>query len=77
MNHDLQGEIKPGQEFVWEPIVPEARERCRVTRVIDRGSVHQNTIFSVCPEDSNPVECHNDESRFREACIRITGVGPL
>lgn len=61
------GPIAVGDSFIWEPHKPHARARCTVTRVEDRGSPHQNRVWST---DASGLEVWNDESRFREACIR-------
>jgi hypothetical protein len=59
---DLEGEIKPGQIFVWEPFLSHAVELTVVTRV------EGDKVWSR-PIDGDR-EVFNDESRFREAAVR-------
>lgn len=67
----LEGPILVGEEFIWEPALPNVRERVRVTRTKDLGSIHQNRIWTVSLDKPETGEVWNDESRFREACVRV------
>lgn len=56
-----RGPIVPGSIFAWEPDLLHARTLCLVTDVRD------GLVYSTDLDYSNEV--HNDESRFREACV--------
>jgi len=72
------GEIEVGDRFVWEPDKPHARELIRVSRIEERAG-DERLIYSVPVAtgrlgggflaDGFP----NDESRFREACVKLEG----
>jgi hypothetical protein len=65
----LEGPIRVGDHFVWEPWIAHAREEITVTQVV------RNTDQEVWIESANARgERHwNDEGRFREACERRKG----
>jgi hypothetical protein len=66
----LTGEIEVGQQFIWEPETPHAKALVTVTRVQD---IHGDER-RIWTRDEAGNETWNDESRFREACIRRAAV---
>lgn len=65
---NLAGPIEVGQRFIWEPHKPKAREYITVTRIVDIEG-DERRIWT--RSDSDGEECWNEESRFREACVRV------
>lgn len=67
MTYDLQGPIEVGQRFIWEKDNPKARINIVVTKVVeysnDETAIHTKQVHG-------GDEVWNDESRFREACVR-------
>ena len=55
----FEGEIKVGDEFVWEPELLHAVQAVVVTK-IEGGKIWSRPLGD---------ETANDESRFREACV--------
>jgi hypothetical protein len=66
----LEGPIEVGREFIWEPSLPDARCHVIVTRVVAmEGDETRIWAHEVGKPPGTAV--WNDESRFREACVRI------
>ena len=63
----LTGPIEVGDEFIWMPNDCSARDSITVTRVVKQKGRHEAIIWTRCPDGS---ENWNEESRFREACVR-------
>lgn len=61
------GPIEVGMLFLWEPFERHARCLIQVTRV-DKPENDEARIFS---REVNLPESWNDESRFREAVVRV------
>lgn len=61
----LQGDIEVGEVFAWEPDLPGACELVVVTEAAG-GRVYSRRLDGVPPV----LVLWNDESRFREACVR-------
>lgn len=72
----MDGPIEVGQEFVWEPGLPHARKHIIVTRV-QLVENDETRVWSRDAEQPSEPERWNDESRFREACVRVTSIRAL
>lgn len=56
--------LEPGMQCIWEPKIPNARKIVMITEV-------KNGV--VWSKDESGMECWNDEDRFREACVLVSG----
>ena len=66
----LEGQIEIGQKFIWEPSLPHAYCRLIVTDITqDRWG--DGIIWSRDLDKPDTKPNWNDESRFREACVRV------
>ena len=66
----LEGQIEIGQKFIWEPNLPHAYCRLIVTDITqDRWG--DGIIWSRDLDKKNSKPTWNNESRFREACVRV------
>jgi hypothetical protein len=68
----LQGEINVGDVFIWEPNIPQAWARIRVVAVqhVPGDDTRISTETLECTRGRTGGIVWNDESRFREACVR-------
>ncbi|MGI4788603.1 MAG: hypothetical protein ACRYFS_07110 [Janthinobacterium lividum] len=64
----LQGEIKVGDKFIWQPRNAQARQRIEVTTVRSAAETKELWIETATPQRK---KYWNEESRFREACVRV------
>lgn len=62
----LEGEIQVGDRFIWEPTIPSSREHITVTAITRDGDGEMR----IESENGRGRRHWNDESRFREACVR-------
>lgn len=75
----LEGPILPGERFIWEPDNARAWAIVEITKIAcprnDERRIYTKTLSGNGPAH----ETWNDESRFREACIRapLNGNEPL
>lgn len=67
-----EGAIAPGMRFVWEPAMAHARCLVEVRRVLRRRDGNDNWICAAKVGSSDDPSW-NEESRFREAVIPVTG----
>lgn len=67
----LKGPIEVGQQFIWEPDVPHARVHIVVTQVVPMENDETRIWAREVGKPMGPATW-NDESRFREACVRGT-----
>ena len=66
----LEGPIEIGQKFIWEPNLPHAYCRLIVTDITqDRWG--DGIIWSRDLDKPDTKPNWNNESRFREACVRV------
>lgn len=63
----LQGEIRKGDKFIWEPLNDEVRAEITVVE-ISRSSEGRAIIYS---ENKKGNVVGNPEDSFRESCVRI------
>jgi hypothetical protein len=63
--HKLEGEIKVGDHFIWEPYEPSACEKIEVKQVVTSPNSGEILIKSM----GTKLMTWNSEDRFREACI--------
>lgn len=70
----FQGEIEVGDRFVWEMDKPHARELIRVTKIQEVDN-DERRIWSVpvATGRAGDLGIWNEESRFREACVKVDG----
>jgi hypothetical protein len=66
----LEGPIEVGQRFIWEPHSPRAWAHIEVTRVQEKPDDERRIWVKTLRGNGSTGETWNDESRFREACVR-------
>lgn len=66
----LEGPIEVGQEFIWEPNEPHARMHIVVSGIVQKVN-EETRIWSHSIAETPDDATWNDESRFREACVRV------
>lgn len=66
----LQGPIEVGQRFIWEPDIPASWALVEVTRVQTIEGDETRIWTKGLAGFHVPEQVWNEESRFREACIR-------
>jgi hypothetical protein len=65
----LEGPINIGDQFIWEPTKPNAYKHIIVTRITHPEGDERRIWAQELGQDK---DYWNDESRFREACERVT-----
>jgi hypothetical protein len=77
LQHWYNGPIQVGDFFIWEPTKPHTREFVQVMKIIrkEESKATEDRIVTRSLSANQKLTTEfpwNDESRFREACIRVT-----